>query len=85
MQRDSIRSLATEWRRAFSNPRGVPCTADFYSRYMLDGYSSEQSADDGDVSSDEGTPGLRFDGCDSNWFILQTNLRRVLDYPKDRI
>jgi hypothetical protein len=52
---------------------------------MLDGYSSEESADDGDGSSDEGTPGLRFDDYDSDWFILRTKLWRALDYPKDQI
>ena len=85
MQRDSIRSLATKWRRAFPKLRGMPCTADMYSRYMLDGYLSKESADDGEVSSDEGTPGLRFDDYDSDWFVLRTKLWRALDYPKDQI
>jgi hypothetical protein len=56
----------------------MPCTADVYSRYILDGYSSEESADNGDVS--EGAPGLRFGDYNSNWFILGT---KVLDYLKD--
>lgn len=85
MQRDNIRSIATEWRRVFPKLRGMPCTADVYSQYMLDGYSSEESADEASVSSDEEMPGLDFDDYDSNWFILRTKLWRVLGYPKDQL
>jgi hypothetical protein len=85
MQRDKIRSIATGWRRVFPKLRGMPCTADVYSRYMLDGDSSEESADEASVSSDEEMPRLDFDDYDSDWFVLRTKLWRVLGYPKDQL
>jgi hypothetical protein len=85
MQRDKIRSIATEWRRVFPKLQGIPCTADVYSRYMVDSYSSEESADEASVSSDEEMPRLDLDDYDSDWFFLRTKLWRVLGYPKDQL
>jgi hypothetical protein len=85
MQWDRIRSIATEWRRVFPKLQRMPCTADVYSRYMLDGYSSGESADEASVSSDEEMPRLDFDDYDSDWFVLRTKLWRVLGYPKDQL
>jgi hypothetical protein len=85
MQWDKIRSIAREWRRIFPKIRGMPCTADVYSRYMSNGYSSEGSGDELSVSSDEETPELDFDDYDSVWFTLRTKLWRRLGYPKDQL
>jgi hypothetical protein len=85
MQWDKIRSIAREWRRIFPKIRGMPCTADVYSRYMLDDYTSEGSGDEVSVSSDEEVPDLDFDDYDSVWFILRTKLWRSLGYPKDQL
>jgi hypothetical protein len=41
---------------------------------MSDGYSSEESADETSVSSDEEIPRLDFDDYDSDWFVLRTKL-----------
>ncbi|KAH1274102.1 hypothetical protein KXW98_008311 [Aspergillus fumigatus] len=84
MQCDKIRSIAREWRRIFPKIRGMPCTADVYSRYMSDDYSSEGSGDEVSVSSDEEVPELGFNDYDSVWFILRTKLWRCLGYPKDQ-
>jgi hypothetical protein len=88
MQWDKIRSIATEWRRVFPKLRGMPCSADVYSRYMEEDYLSEElEGDMTSVSVDEemslSEPGLDFDDYESDWFILRTKLWRVLGYRKD--
>lgn len=83
MQCDKIRSIAREWRRIFPKIRGMPCTADVYSRYMSDDYLSEGLGDEVSVSSDEEVPELGFNDYDSVWFILRTKLWRCLGYLKD--
>jgi hypothetical protein len=85
MQWDKFSSIAREWHRIFPKIRGMPCTADVYSRYMSDDYSSEGSGDEVSVSSDEELPELDFDDYDSVWFILRTKLWRGLGYPKDQL
>jgi hypothetical protein len=85
MQWDKIRSIAREWRRIFPKIKGMPCTADVYSRYMVDDYSSEGSGDEISVSSDEEMPGLDFDDYDSVWFILRTDRWRGLGDAKDQL
>lgn len=52
---------------------------------MLDGYISEESANEVSVSSDEEMPRLDFDDYDSDWFVLRTKLWRVLGYLKDEL
>ncbi|EEA23678.1 hypothetical protein TMatcc_006758 [Talaromyces marneffei ATCC 18224] len=83
LQRDTMQSIVTEWRRVFPKLREMPCVADIYSKIMQGDNIDDLEEDDvhGEIAAI--LPGLDFDDYDSDWFVLRTKLWKALGYGRD--